>query len=359
VGKEATEIKAIEPLSDKDLKTLLLKFILLEGEDSIAAFSTWERLVVFDDASFQSFKLLSAVYPKLLKHDISSRLFLRIKGAHRRTWTENQLLLAQLTDLFADLNARRINFIIADEAFRLTEIYEDPGIFSLQNFSVIAPIRQKKEFCGRLIEHLWETGEDGVVRTSFIKDKSLAINIVWVDDKKFEQLLKEADTAVVRDSGYPIVRPEEQILNLCENRFLIHGDEESDWQFIACALFKSGKINSPTLIEFAKRRHLTHELAGMIDALAADFDVRVPTDLLAELRKRRRFGRVLSLERRIKNLSQDYQIFLEYETREESKAGFIEFLERRWGVDSYGDLIRHGVRSCIRLLKPDKPQVLL
>jgi len=347
---ETVEIAEAGFPSEKDLRKLLLKFILLEGEDAVAAFAEWERLVVFDDSSFQSFKLLSAVYPKLLEHNLGSRLLLRIKGAHRRTWTENQLLLTHLNDLFADLNALQINFIVADEAFRVTEIYNDLGIFSLQNFSVMAPIRQKKELCGRLIENLWEICDDGVGRTHCKRDKVSGVDLLWTDDKEFDDQCEGAERDLVEKISVPIVRVEAQILNLCENRFMVHGDEESDWQFIAGALFKSGKIDSSKLIELARRRRLTYELAKMIDLLAGDFDLKVPHDLLAELGKSRPPGRVMLIGGRINSIRQDYRLYLQDETRHGPRAGLIEFLERRWGVDSYGDLVRQGIRSCMRLL---------
>jgi hypothetical protein len=338
-------------VSDKDLRKLLLRFVLSDGDDSFSAFSAWERSVVFDDSSFQSYKLLSAVYPRLLEHNIDSRLFLRIKGAHRRTWTENQLLLTHLRDLFEDLNNLRIDFIIGDAVFRATEIYNDLGIFSLQNFAVIAPITQKKEFCQSLINNLWELCDDVAHRIHCKKDKALGIDILWTDDVTFEDRSKEADFVLIGNNKLPILRAEEQILNLCEDRFLIYGDEDSDWQFIAGALFNSGEIESSKLIERAERRHLSREVANMIDAIKADFAVQVPAELLTELRNIRPRGRFLLFQDRVRRLRQDYRIYLEYETRDGLKPGFVEFMERRWETDSYSDLIRHGLRCCVRILQ--------
>ena len=336
----------MQSISAKNLRKLLLKFILLDGEAALNYFIEWEKQIIYDDLDFQSFKLLSAVYPKLLKNNFQSRLFSRIKSAYRRTWAENQLLLNYLNELFSILNTAEIKFIIADENIRIPEIYSDFGIFSLQNFSIITPLSSKNYVCQKLSENDWGICGEEIGQMQVFKNKSLHIKVLWISDEVFSIHLKNVERVLVKAKLQPIMCREEQILNLCTNELLMVNGGESRWQFIVSALFKYQKINANRLVELARRKHLAHQLAKMLQKLTDDFGIGIPVNLIDDLKKSPKVGKIALISQKIQNLRQSYQLFSKYE-----KISFLEFLAERWKRDSYKALFKHVLQSGRRLLQ--------
>ena len=341
----------MQPVSAKNLRKLLLKFILRDGDIALNCFVEWEKQIIYDDLDFRSFKLLPAVYQKLFKTNINGRLLLRIKGAYRRTWAENQLLLNYLDKLFSLLKTTGIKFFIADENIRLTEIYHDPGIFSLQNFSIVVPFSDKNETCCKLSQNLWEICSEELGKTEFKKDKSLHIQFLWISDEDFSCQLKNVEEVLVKDKFQPVICPEEQVLNLCANEFQVFDAEESRWQFIVSALFQAQKINTIKLIELARKRNLAHQLTAMLQKLSDDFEVNIPANLMDSLRKIPKSGKLFLIRQKIHGFIESYQLFSKYEHRSGSKFGFLEFLAKRWKSDSSKVLFEQAIRSGIRLLQ--------
>ncbi|MBX7174802.1 MAG: hypothetical protein K1X72_27750, partial [Pyrinomonadaceae bacterium] len=344
------DFKNQEINTNKKLSNLLLKSILSDGKNSINSFVEWERQIVFDDLDFPSFKLLSAVYLKLPK-SFESRLKLRIKGAYRRTWTENQLLLNSLNGLFTALKTANIKFLIADESIRLIEIYNDTGIYSLQNFSIAAPNKHKKEFVQILNKNNWEIDREEFERTYFKCSKSLNIEILWLNATEFSTHLKNADLILIGETLQPIICAEEQILNLCENEFLVLGEENHRCKLIISELFMAQKIDFKKLILLAQKRGLVFQLMQRLEELDNNFDVKIPPQLLTNLRRSKKTGRFFIFKQKIQNLKNSYQMYIESEREFGIKPNFFEFIAKRWKIKSNKVLLKHAVKSGIRLLQ--------
>ncbi len=345
------EYPHLQSINAKRLRKLLVKSILLEPERSRMAFDEWERLVVFDDLDFESFKLLPAVHHKTHSNDATRPLSLRIKSAYRRTWTENQILLTNLRDLFESLAAGAIWIIIADETLQLAEIRNDIGIYSLANFGLMAPISRKKEFLQILIENSWDTENDGIEITRCKKDRTSHINVLWLSDFDFDSRMKTSESILVKDCAQSILSAEEQVLNLCAREFSISGDENSHWQFVIFELFNAQKIDPDRLTLLARKRWLSNKLAHMLQILIDDFEAKIPFELVEGLRKCPKASKAVSIRRKIRNLRESYQMFQEYGDQTGSKARFLEFLAERWKTDSNIVLIKHAVKSGLRLFQ--------
>jgi hypothetical protein len=339
--------ESIKSMAARDLRKLLLKCVLSDGEVSRAAFAQWEKLVVFDDLDFQSFKLLPAVYLKLLRHNWESRHFLRIKGAYRRTWAENQLLLTHLHDLFAELNESKIEFIVADETIRLAEIYNDSGIYSLQNFGLIAAFGVKARLSRKVIENGWATAEKNIELSFCQKEKVSNLRIFWVNDAEFRARAKTTGNVLIKGFSRPALSLEEQIINLCRKEFVPFQDEESRWQFIVSEIFNRQKPDRAKLISAAQEHDAALELIEMLQSLKNDFDVNIKNDLIVELR-RNSMNKLSSLKRKAKILWQSYRTLKKYGN---SKIGFYEFLAQRWNADSKKKFLEHAGQTGIKILK--------
>jgi hypothetical protein len=329
------------------LRNLLLKCVLSEKEASKKALEEWERTVVFDDLDIGSFKLLPAVYLRSLEHLSTGKYFLRAKGAYRRTWAENQLLLSHLDGLLSELTDARTAFVVADEALRLTQFYDDLGIYSLQGLRLAAPFGEKGSIGRKLAESGWDATDQNIELTFCRKENAFHVRIYWLDDAEFEATTKDAGNILINGNARRIVSFEEQLISLCELEFITSRETECRWQFVASEILDRGILNTSKLRSAARRRDISRPLADMLQNLKVELDVNIADDLIVELRNNS-LNKLSSANRRIRSLRQSYRTAAA--TQGLANISFRQFLAERWKADSNAMLVKHAVKAGIKFL---------
>ena len=331
---------------------LLLKCILSDRETSSEAFAEWENAVVFEEIDFQSLMLLPLLYLTTLKNDLECvTTFLRIKSIYRRTWTENQLLLSNLEAIFGIFNKSDLPFIVAEEAIRLLEIYNDRGVFSLQDFSIIAPASRKRDHCKALSDNFWHLQDDANETTRFGKEKLFSINIIWKTDKEFSYFLANSGRFRFGNNWQPILCCEDQILNLCVNEFLTFQDQRIKWKIISAILFNRQRVSISKLLEYAETRGLSDPLIAMLQILSNELNIEVadlPPDFVV---KGERSKKIAGLVRRIRLLRRTYKMHTEFENQKATFAGFLQFLEKRHSTDFRNVLFKRALGAGLKILR--------
>ncbi len=294
-----------------------------------------------------SFKLLPAVYLKSHERLSTGSYFLRAKVAYRRTWAENQILLSHLDSLLSELTDAKIAFIIADEALRLTQFYDDLGVYSLQDLRLVAPFGEKRSISQKLLENGWDKTDQNIGLTFCRKEKACNVKIYWLDDTEFEATIKDAGSILINGTIRPILSPEEQMIRLCEMEFIAFREIESRWQFVASEILNRGLMNPSRLKSAARRRGVGRPLADMLQNLKDELEVDVSTDLISDLRSSSP-NRLSAASRKIRSLRQSYRAAT---THGVSNISFLRFLAQRWNADSHAMMVKNAVKAGIRFLR--------
>ena len=337
-------------VSDIYLRKLLLKCALSNGKTSVTAFEEWEKLIVFDDLDAESFLLLPLVYLKLLENEIKSgKFFLRIKSIYRRTWTENQILSKHLSRLFQLFEKSELPFVGASDELTLINLYNDSGAFSLQGFAIFAPFQNKPEFSQLLAENGWKTIFDETEKTEFRLNNLFSIEIDWKTRANFSHCRRRAERIKIFGTQSLLLEPEEQMINLCADKFSPYRENNVHWQIVAGSLFKKRQIDEEKLISDARDRRLSAETAEMLQNLTSDYGIKIPQKIVRALKQNQNNGRFNLLRQKIRNLRKDYVDATEYGKYRFSFGGFIEFLSERWKVDSSGRLIIRAEQTILKI----------
>ncbi|MCK5686756.1 nucleotidyltransferase family protein [bacterium] len=90
---------------------LLLRAVLLKGQDAIDAWEQWITIVDFNDIDYGSQRLLPLLYQNLLEHRIKASQLTRYKGVYRRFWLSNQLLFNRIKPVLAALHEAGIEIL--------------------------------------------------------------------------------------------------------------------------------------------------------------------------------------------------------------------------------------------------------
>jgi len=115
---------------------LLLCAALLQGTAAVDAWHTWRASVDFDQLEAGAFALLPLLYHNLHHHSIRDPWLVKCKGIYRRTWSQNQLSLQQLTALMHTLHDAQIKpLLLADTALLLAH-YPDYSLRTLPHIDI-------------------------------------------------------------------------------------------------------------------------------------------------------------------------------------------------------------------------------
>lgn len=294
-----------------------------------------------------SFKLLPAVYLKSPEQLSTGNYFLRAKGAYRRTWAENQILLSHLDSFLSELTEAKIAFIIADEALRLAQFYDDLGIYSLRDLRLAAPFGEKTSVSQKLLENGWVATDQNIGLTICRKEKAFSVKISWLDDAEFDASTNDAESIWINGTARPILSPEEQMIGLCELEFIDFREIESRWQFVASEILNRGMLNPSRLKSAARRRGVGRPLADMLQNLKDELEVDVSDDLISDLRSSSP-NRLSAASRKIRSLRQSYRAAT---TDGISNISFPRFLAQRWNADSHAMMLKHAVKAGVRFLR--------
>jgi hypothetical protein len=130
---------------------LLLDAALGQGESAAQSWAEWERRYKLDRPDEGSYRLLPLVYRNLATQGFSGPEWNRLKGIHRRAWSENQVLFHRVRPLVEELAARDIPVMLLKGAALASLVYPDAGCRPMRDVDLLVPAKFAPE-AFRLVE---------------------------------------------------------------------------------------------------------------------------------------------------------------------------------------------------------------
>jgi hypothetical protein len=123
-------------------QVLLLRACLLSGNEAATAWKLWRARVNFDDIDAASYRLVPLLYKNLRREKIDDDLLGRFKGIYRHTWSRNQLLFHDATQVMKAMRDAGIPVLIIKGATLATSFYSDAGLRPMNDFDFMIPFRE-------------------------------------------------------------------------------------------------------------------------------------------------------------------------------------------------------------------------
>ncbi len=136
-------------------QTLLLQAALLQGATGGEAWRAWRACVDFDQLEAGAFALLPLLYHNLRRQNIADPWLVKCKGIYRRTWSQNQLHLAQVASLLRALHTIGIQPLLLGDTAILLAHYPDYGLRMLHQLDIATPPEQAAPMIERLAQAGW------------------------------------------------------------------------------------------------------------------------------------------------------------------------------------------------------------
>ena len=365
------------PSSDQEL--LLRAALLRPGDTAERAWARWREGHPDGHFDVASFRLLPLVYRNLAAAGSADPWMGRLKGIYRRSWFLNQTLLNRAADVVGHLESAGIPTLLLKGAGLTLEHYRDMGTRPMDDVDVAVPAGREREAMAELQRH-GLTPEFAIPADAF--DLRHAETMIAPGGHRFDvhwSLLWQAgDDDGFWDAAVPVkigsadvltrtLSPTDHVLHVCAHGTYWSKIHPLRWVADVHAVLAPGSvaIDWERLVRMAAERELTLPLQEALAYVGGQFDVAVPEDVLARLRRQpvRRLRRAAHGAAGLPpSLQRSGALSLLYLDMYRSRArlrgqrpgprGFIRYLQRQLRVDGPRELAGRIARSILHGTAP-------
>jgi hypothetical protein len=116
---------------------LLLKAALLRGEQTLSAWRHWKSTVDLGRIDHESARLLPLLYKNLSEFGVTDPLLERFKGAHRKAWYKNRVLIHILSGLIGRLQEAGLRPVVLKGVPMTLLYYRDYGLRPMDDVDML------------------------------------------------------------------------------------------------------------------------------------------------------------------------------------------------------------------------------
>lgn len=171
-----------------------LQLLLCTDSEFAGRWSNWRDTVNFDGINFSTIRLIPLLYLRLQKHGLQhEELFGRIQGIYKKTWVNNQRVVAVAEDIIRKCQAQDIPVLVLKGIPLVAEAYNDMGARLLGDSDILVHPEHANETVKIMLANGWKFDKpwEPEVRnpvlsmykvmksTTFINDHGVEIDIHW------------------------------------------------------------------------------------------------------------------------------------------------------------------------------------
>jgi len=359
---------------------LLLRAALLRGADSLRAWEQWRADVDIDHLDVGSQRLLPLLYRNLSVQGVADPLMTRYKGAYRRTWYDNQLLIHRVSDLLRCFSAAGIETLVLKGAALALRHYGDLALRPMSDLDVMVPLEKSAAAIRVMTESGWQPlprTQEGfneryleiVHAHGFTHPGRGECDLHWhlfpeccepdADNDFWEQAVPFELNGVATRT----LSPTDQLMHVCVHGAAWNPIPPIRWVADAMTIMNSSSIDWKRMVTQAQKRRLMLSLRGTLQYLSSHLAAPVPLEILDSLEKIP-YTRTELAEYRYK--TENYEpkalgflpllwfryLRLHAEERPHRRLiGFGKYLMGFWGADHMRELPSYAARMALRRVR--------
>jgi len=366
---------------------LLLKAALLKDDRAIAAWKQWQLNRDLEDLDLGSYRLLPLLYQNLTLHDIKHPFLAKMKGVYRYTWSQNQVLLAQLSIVLDTFSQAGIKTMILKGAALVNLYYKNYGLRPMSDFDVFVRKSDLPEVIKILNQQNWFL-EDGTLavlpdvstaHAYMFKNKSgQQLDLHWhlmyesLRYQDYEDIWEKSIPIQVQNSNTLALNPTDQLFHVCVHGAVWNIVPPIRWVADAMTILETQpEIDWERLGHLSQHYRLVLPLQDTILFLRNMMDVSIPQLFLDNLKSlpislstKVEYAKRISpnskdnyfltqsplniLKIYFVNINRDYQNHVKQNA---DGADFLKFLLSRWQVENLWELTFHTSFKAVRILR--------
>lgn len=323
---------------------VLLQAALFSGEAAETAFMQWRKTVDFDSLDAASYYLLPKLYLNQRNNANKDAILQKLKGIYRRTWLENQVRIPHLQAIFRLFEENRIDFVVLSKTPLVWNIFDDKGIFSLDNFDLLIHNEQILTANELLQKNNWRTEQNLTTanfdNSIFYKNEDSAqIILRQSQNDNYNAIWKSVGKIDFCGMKIKSVSSNEGILTSCDAIF--ENAENGLWVFYFYLILSVNRatIKWKNLIVQAERRKICFDLFVKIEYMREKFAADMSAEFFKILQKKAAAeiappGKWQMTLTAYRSLRKTYLDDLTEKDLHRKPFGFIGFLREHWQTQS-------------------------
>ena len=371
-----------EPCWPSPDQRLLLKAAVGPEDQAFQAWQEWEKTVPRGSVNFASARLLPLIYERFRSRLTTDSMFEICKGAYRRSWYKNQILLAELPEILRVLREAGIRTMLLKGAALLRYYQNDLGLRPMGDIDPLVPeadalksihllksLGWKEDVYPEQIEILHEI--------TLRKPDQKLVDLHWRPFRYYRDLHADQDfwdhAESTLWSGVPVcvMNPADQLFYVC-----VHGAQGDlaipYWVADAFKILGSKTIDWDRLVDISFQRQFRFQMRDALSYLKETLQAPVPPEVIERLGTLRpsraeEIYYFLVIRRHglktFRNIRFLWFYFLHrycisHPSREINRLGwldlakkFIDYTQVRWRVKNYFQLPFYALWRVLRRMK--------
>jgi hypothetical protein len=347
---------------------LLLRTVLSDGEEAIAYWIAWKKMIAVEDLDFASQRMLPLLLDKLERLNVSHPVLNKYKSVARYTWLKNQLLVRLMHGILKSLSAVKIPAMPLEDLAIATLYYGGDRLRTLSGIDILVPDTAVADAVQLVCQNGWRPASTSLLVSDGYRRTNDVISITNDQNEKFN-----LHWHVVRECCRPRV---DEVFWLHSQKLII-GDIETqtlsdtDHLFCACArgglpniavsmlwivdcaqILRSRSIDWSRFVQQAGDFDLVTRMQRAIHYLHQTFALPVPDAAMTELQALRP-SRVERLEQRSTAsrlpplAASAISRYVHYRRNRVEGEGFLHYLGDHYGTQSLVTTIGSAARRTV------------
>lgn len=268
---------------------LLLHAALVENDTAVAAWREWQTRADFDALDWGSYRLMPLVYRNLKALQVEDELLGRLRGIHRRTWYENNLLLGELSALLRDFHAAGIRTLVLKGVALGLLYYADLGLRPMLDFDVLVPFADKARALVQTRAGDWEEKFHAPHACGFNTTRGNEFDLHWhafaecCQANADDGLWAGAVPFQLGEIQTLTLNPTDMLLHVCVHGWAWNAILPVRWIADALMILRATPIDWTRFVTQARQRQLTLTARSALGYLTQMLDAPVPPRVLNEL----------------------------------------------------------------------------
>jgi hypothetical protein len=271
----------------------------LNGRDALDAWAAWRRQVNIDVMDYGSHRMMPQLYRNMVRHGVDDPVLDRLKGVYRYYLYKNKILLNRAAQLIAAFEAAGIPTLALKGVALIQCYYRDGALRPMEDADVLVPTAKALEAMTLMKELGWKSKffaqpESRVAiihSTPFVNAENYQIDLHWhpfwevFNGDEDTDYWQQAIPIKVNDVPTLALNPTHELLHTCWHGARWNEVPPIRWVADAMTILEANKerIDWSTLVEKARRHHISLPLRDSLSYLKQLLDAPVPGNVISEL----------------------------------------------------------------------------
>jgi hypothetical protein len=279
------------------IQELLLKAVLLPGDDGAAAWAAVRPRIDIDHLPGELHRLMPALSKALAASGVADPELPRLKGVYQFSWYRNQVLFADGARLIGALETTEIPTMLLRGAAMAATYHGDGGVRPMNDLDVLVPAREANRARRTAEARGWWTAagsqplEDREAAATLRNDQGRVVRLHWqpsrnllLPSEAWQPMWQRAVEVAFNHAATRVPSPADHLVLACIDGARANSGSTLRWiADVTVLLGAAPDLDWDVVVAEARRHHVSLLVGEALRYLAQVVEAKVPSDVIGAL----------------------------------------------------------------------------